>query len=176
MEKIKTQQNFFIKIISDKTNSTITIEDSGVTPMNDVAYDTMMLEDIYHIFGDCTSTFMTNMYAVNRSEVTIQFDDPWTRMIYTVKISDVNKFEKPRTTIQESIHQYWCDHITDQDLHEPKDSLPMNYNAAWSRNNFRKEYSLMEDQRIDGSARRRRIPPISSTRSFSPTLERTRRN
>merc|ERR1719281_137037 len=29
-EKIESQPNFFIKIIPDKTNSTITIEDSGI--------------------------------------------------------------------------------------------------------------------------------------------------
>ena len=111
LEKTEVQPNFFIKIISDKTNLTIMFEDS----------------------------FMTNMYAVGRFEVTIQFDDPWTRMTYKEKISDM-MFEVPWPTIQESIQQHWCDHTTDHDLHEPKDSLLMNSNDAWPGNDFLQEY------------------------------------
>ena len=128
--------------------------------MANVVYDTTKLEDIYHIFGDCSITFMNNLYAVNSSERTIQFDDLWIWMIYTKKTSDEDKFEKPRATTAAATiafdyniyknswrwtrfkNQYYntgATHITDQDAHQLKDVLPMNYNAAWFKNTFLKE-------------------------------------
>merc|ERR1719221_2170884 len=54
-DKIEAQPNFFIKIIPDKTNSTITIEDSGIGTTELLHQDHPRQDQLYHHdrrFGD----------------------------------------------------------------------------------------------------------------------------
>merc|ERR1719277_367411 len=47
-DKIEAQPNFFIKIIPDKTNSTITIEDSGIGTTELLHQDHPRQDQLYH--------------------------------------------------------------------------------------------------------------------------------